>query len=367
MLLADGDQTFRISVQFFHAVGGVDDGNEGEDHALVVLRQIVHEAAAVLPLLFHRPGNFGGKIVLAVLPLLPACYVRLHAEDNAFHFLDRFIGRHGDHVDRQDQIACILGQIRDKIVRQEGGIGTQKQDAPELVPKLKVVAFERNTVRADQIPEVLACPHKAVIVIVEILLIAGTEEVMQHTEPVIVSGRGDAGVQTGEGLLQICPGTAEIGLAFFDLPFGNGERHKALLHKIVALCRPAFHNAIGFLPVVVEPVILVREKDTALKLCRIEPVVDNGDLGRGVGRQRIERPAVGVENALPRFLRGGNVVYIRELPAPTVLVADLPNAVGVDALDRDALLDRARHLHFHALALVCGCKGFNQSLHAPFC
>ena len=82
---------------------------------------------------------------------------------------------------------------------------------------------------------------------------------MQHTEPVIVSGRGDAGVKAGKGLLQICSGTAEIGLAFLDLPFGDGERHKAFLDKIVALRRPAFHNAVGFLPVVVEPVILVRE------------------------------------------------------------------------------------------------------------
>ena len=367
MLLADGNQTFCVGVQLFHAVGGMDDGNEGEDHALVVLRQIVHEAARVFPLLLHCAGNFGGKVVLAVLPLLPAGNVRLHAEDDRFNLFHGLVRRHRDHVDRQDQIAGILGQIGNEIVRQEGRIGAQEQDAPELVSKLEVIAFEADTVRADQITEVLTRSHKAVIVIVEILLIAGTEEVMQHTEPVIVSGRGDAGVQAGKGLLQICPGAAEIGLAFLDLPFGDGECHKAFLDKIVALRRPAFHNAVGFLPVVVEPVILVREKDTALKLCRVEPVVDNGDLGGGVGRHRIERPTVGAENALPRLLRGGYVVYICELPAPTVLVADLPNAVGVDALDRDALLDGARHLHFHALALVGGCKGFNQSLHAPFC
>ena len=190
---------------------------------------------------------------------------------------------------------------------------------------------------------------------------------MQHTEPVIVSGRGDAGVQAGKGLLQICSGAAEIGLAFFDLSFGDGECHKAFLDKIVALRRPTFHNAVGLLPIVVEPVILVREKDTALKLRRIEPVVDDGDLSGGVGRHRIERPTVGAENALPRLLRGGNIVYVRELPAPTVLVANFPNAVGVDALDRDALLNGTRYFHFHALTLVGGCKGFNQSLHAPFC
>ena len=102
MLLADGDQTFRVGVQFFHTVGGVDDGNEGEDHALVILRQIVHKAPAVFPL---------------------ACYIRLHAEDDAFHFLYRFIGWHRDHVDRQNQIAGILGQIGNEIVRQERGIG----------------------------------------------------------------------------------------------------------------------------------------------------------------------------------------------------------------------------------------------------
>ena len=167
--------------------------------------------------------------------------------------------------------------------------------------------------------------------------------------------------------MQICPGAAEIGLAFLDLSFGDGECHKAFLDKIVALRSPAFHYAVGFLAVVVEPVVLVREKDTALKLCRVEPVVDNGDLSGGVGRHRIECAAVGAENALPRLLRSGNVVYVRELPTPRVLVADLPYAVGVNPLDRDALLDRARHLYFYALALIGGCKGFNHSLHAPFC
>ena len=220
----------------------------GEDHPLVILRQIVHEAAAVLPLLLHRTGYFGGKVVLAVLPLLPAGNVRFHAEDDRFNLFHGLVRRHRDHVDRQDQIAGILGQIGNEIIRQERGIGAQEQDAPKLVPKLKMTALEADAVRQMRSRKSPAGLHKAVIVIVEILLIAGSEEVMQHTEPVIVSGRGDAGVQAGKSLLQICSSAAEIGLAFFDLSFGDGECHKALLDKIVALRRSAFHNAVGFTP-----------------------------------------------------------------------------------------------------------------------
>ena len=117
----------------------------------------------------------------------------------------------------------------------------------------------------------------------------------------------------------------------------------------------------------IEPVVLIGQKDAPLKLRRVKPVVDNGDLGRGVGRQRIDGRAVCLEDAVLRLRGGGNVVYVGQLPAPAVFVADLPNTVGIDALDRYAVLNRARHLHFHALTSIGSNKGFNQSLLAPFC
>ena len=341
--------------------------DEGENHALVVHGQIVHVLAGIVPLLLHRPGNLGGEVVAAVLPLLPAGYVGFHTEDDRFDLFDCFIGRHRDQVNREDKVAGIFGDVGNQIVREEGSIGTQKQGASKLVAKFKVVAPERDTIRADQVSEVLGAVHITVIVIVKILLIAGTEKVMENPQPVIVHGGLDAGVEAGEGLLQICFGPAEILCAFLDALCRDRQGDKALLDKIVALRRPVDHDPVGFLPVVVEPVVLVRKEDSPFKLCGIEPVVDDGDLGGGVRGQGVQRPAIGFEDAFLCLLRGGNIVYVGQLPAPAVLSADLPNAVGVDAPDRDGVLHGARDFELDALTLVCGCEGFNQSHHAPFC
>lgn len=66
------------------------------------------------------------------------------------------------------------------------------------------------------------------------------------------------------------------------------------------------------------------------------------------------------------LVRGGNVIHVCESPAPAVLPAYLPNAVGVDAPDGDALLDGVRDSDTHALAFVGYGKGLNQNRHAPF-
>ena len=230
-----------------------------------------------------------------------------------------------------------------------------------------MVASEANGVRADEITEVSAASHEAVIVVVKILLLAGTEEVMEDAETVIVPGGLDAGVQAGKGLLKICPGPAEVGPAFLHLSLGDGKGHKAFLNQVVALGRPVFHDLVGLLPVVIQPVIPIGQQDAALKLGGVQPVVHNGDLGGGIGGQRVQRGTVGREDAVLRLLGGGDVVHVRQLPGAAVLFAHLPYAVGVDSFDGNALLDAAGNPHFHTLAPIGRCQGFNQNLHAPFC
>ena len=189
---------------------------------------------------------------------------------------------------------------------------------------------------------------------------------MEDTQPVIVVGRGDTGIQTGKGLLQVSSRPAEIRPALGYLALRDGERHKALLHQVVALRRPPQHDGVGLLPVMIQPVVLIRQQDAPLKLSGVEPVIDNGDLGRDVSGQGVERSAVGFEDVVLGLVRGGNVIHVCESPAPAVLPAYLPNAVGVDAPDGDALLDGVRDSDTHALAFVGYGKGLNQNRHAPF-
>ena len=96
-------------------------------------------------------------------------------------------------------------------------------------------------------------------------------------------------------------------------------------------------------------------------------MVDDGNLGGGVRGQGVQRPAIGFEDAFLCLLRGGDIVYVGQLPASAVLSPNLSNAVGIDAPDRDGVLYGARDFELDALTLVCGCESFNQSHHAPFC
>ena len=195
----------------------------------------------------------------------------------------------------------------------------------------------------------------------EILFFTGPEKVVQDTEPIMVSDFPGYTVQPSEALGQVAVNTAEIGACFLDPPLGNGQGDVLLLHKIVALCGAAFQNGVGLLPVLVQPVPMFLHQNTALKVHGVQPAVDNGDLGSGIGGQGVENAAVGEEYPAPFLVRGSGIIYIGEPPGFAVPVPNKPDAVLVHTFDGDRLLDAARDLKLLTLTLIGGNKGFNQN------
>ena len=242
----------------------------------------------------------------------------------------------------------------------------EEQDPAHLVPHFKITGPETQPVRADQVPEVQAPADGGGLIEGKILFLAGAEEVVEDTEPVMGGDGPGAAVQASEALGEVGVHPAEVGPAFLDPPLGDGEGDVLLLDQIVALRRPLGEDAVGFPAVLVQAVPPLLHQNGALEVHGVEAAVDNGDLGGGVRGQGVEYAAIGEENTPPVVLGRGGVVDVGKAPGPAVLAAHQPDTVCIDAFDGNGLLDAAGYFELVPLALVGGGKGLNQSLWPPF-
>ena len=189
---------------------------------------------------------------------------------------------------------------------------------------------------------------------------------MEDAKPIIVAYGFQPGVQTGKALVQVALHPAEIRPALLNFPLGDGQGDIPLLYQIVALSGAVAHDLIGFLPEVVKPVALVGQQYTPLELCRVQPVVHDGDFGGGVSRQSVQRAAVCRKDAALGLLGGRNVIDIRQLPCAAVFAAHLPDAVGVNTLDGDGLLNTFGYPQLVPFTLVCCGKRSDHRCHFSF-
>ena len=96
---------FRIQVQLLLGVCGNHHCDHRKHHALVAGGQVIQKLFGFLALKLHVVGNHSGEVVVLILPSLPAGDIRFHAQQEALHLTDGFIGRDGDHINGQHEIA----------------------------------------------------------------------------------------------------------------------------------------------------------------------------------------------------------------------------------------------------------------------
>ena len=96
---------FRIQIQLLLGVCGNYHCDHRKHHALVTGSQVVQKLLGFLALKLHVVGNHSGEVVVLILPSLPAGDVRFHAQQEALHLTDGFIGRDGDHINGEHEIA----------------------------------------------------------------------------------------------------------------------------------------------------------------------------------------------------------------------------------------------------------------------
>ena len=96
---------FRIQIQLFLGVCGDHHCDHRKHHALVTGSQVVQKLFGFLALKLHVVGDNSREIVVLILPSLPAGDVRFHAQQEALHLTDGFIGGNGNHINGQHKIA----------------------------------------------------------------------------------------------------------------------------------------------------------------------------------------------------------------------------------------------------------------------
>ena len=151
----DGLQGLGVLVKLFEVVRQMRQRDKCQHHALVAAHEVVHEFLRFAPHLLQVIGDIGGKIVVLILPLLPAGDVRFHRHNALADVAHCFVHGHGDNVDGEHHVSGIVHQFRDHLVGNKAGIFPQKQGAPHMIAQLIVIFLKGNTVRGDAVPEVM--------------------------------------------------------------------------------------------------------------------------------------------------------------------------------------------------------------------
>ena len=178
-----------------------------------------------------------------------------------------------------------------------------------------MVGLEADTVRADIVLEIDAPANGTCHIKGKMLLLAGTEEVVEDPQPVMAANGSCAGIQPPKALGQIALHTAEVVTGRFDLPYRDGEGDVLFLHQVITFSGFTFHNAVGFSAVLVQLVTPLPHKDGIFKGYRIQLAVDNGDFCRRIGGQAVQNTAVGLEDTPLYFLGCRYVVHIGKPPS----------------------------------------------------
>ena len=94
-----------VRVKLLQAVRDMNERHTGEHEPLVTGGQIFQQVFRFCAHLLQVIGNRRCEIVLPVLPLLPAGYIRFHAEDSALYLTHSFFGGDRQNVNGEKQIA----------------------------------------------------------------------------------------------------------------------------------------------------------------------------------------------------------------------------------------------------------------------
>lgn len=148
---------FRIQVQLLLGVCGNHHSDHRKHHALVTGSQVVPKLFGFLALKLHIIGDHSGEIVVLILPSLSAGDVRFHAQQEALHLTDGFIGRNGDHIDGQHEIAVQLGQLREHAVLDIAGVVLEEKHSGIFLAQFDMICSTKAPQRRQPVKKKTNC------------------------------------------------------------------------------------------------------------------------------------------------------------------------------------------------------------------
>ena len=152
-------QGFGVLVKLFEVICQVRQRHQSQHHALVAAHEVVHKLLRFAPHLLQVIGDIGGKIVVLILPLLPAGNIRFHGHNALANIAHCFVHRHRNNVNGKHHIPGIVHQLRDHLIGNKAGIFPQEQGTAHMIAQLIVIFLKGNTVWGDAVPEVMAPSH----------------------------------------------------------------------------------------------------------------------------------------------------------------------------------------------------------------
>ena len=104
----NGLQSLGVLVKLFKVICQVRQRDKCQHHALIAAHEVVHEFLRFAPHLLQVIGDIGGKIVVLILPLLPAGNIRFHGHNALANIAHRFVHRHRDNVNGKHHVPGIV-------------------------------------------------------------------------------------------------------------------------------------------------------------------------------------------------------------------------------------------------------------------
>jgi len=294
--LRDGLQRLRIRVKLLQAVRDMNERHTGEHEPLVTGGQIFQQVFRFGAHLLQVIGNRRCEIVLPVLPLLPACNVRFHAEDSALHLTHRFFGWNRKNVNGQQQVSGEVRQVLYHFVADKRCVVAHKKHPSKFAAHFKIPGAELQSVRANEIAEVDAALDVRRQVEPERRFFAGPEKVMQEPQPVGAGNGIRPGIQPPETGRQVGIHATEIRAGLLDFAQADGERDILFLHQVVTLSSFVQDDLVVLAAIVVQTVAALRHEHRALEVNRIQAAVDDRDFRGRVCWQRIENSTIRTED-----------------------------------------------------------------------
>ena len=208
----------RVCVKLLQAVRDMNERYTGKHEPLITGGQIFQQVFRFGAHLLQVIGNRRCEIVLPVLPLLPAGYIRFHAEDSALYLTHSFFGGNRKNVNGQQQVSGEVRQVLYHFVADKRCVVAHKKHPSKFAAHFKIPGAELQSVRADQVAEVDAALDVRGQVKPERRFFARSEKVMQEPQPVGAGDRVCSGIQPSKAGGQVCIDAPEICACLLDLP-----------------------------------------------------------------------------------------------------------------------------------------------------
>ena len=174
-----------------------------------------------------------------------------------------------------------------------------------------MVFLKLHAVRADGVLVGPALLHAVPQVEAEVCFLAHTVEVVEDAQPLCCVQLLAAGIQLGKAAGDVIGDTVKEGAGFFDILLVGGHGDVPLLHHTAhGVCDLAREHGVILSPIAVQKVVPVWEEDGFLKILAVDPLVVDGDLGRGAGVQRIEQFGIVQEHRRLILFGGDGVVDV---------------------------------------------------------